>query len=86
MYFLAFLTALGHGAMSVYAVYQGIQYEITEVGDGQWRWEFVPPHGPRRIGRAIGTPEWAFTVVRRAIQVWHLMNRRKAKEFGKEAA
>jgi hypothetical protein len=61
--------------MSVYASHQGIQYELAEVQPGHWRWAFVPPVGARRTGRVVGTQEWAFTVVQRAIDVWHLMNR-----------
>lgn len=61
--------------MSVYALHEGIQYQITEIRSGEWQWSFTPPAGASRSGRVVGEFEWAVTVVRRAIDVWHLMNR-----------
>jgi hypothetical protein len=60
--------------MSVNASYGGIEYKITEARGG-WQWSFIPPFGPIRSGRVTGDIEWAVTVARRAIDVWHLMNR-----------
>ena len=61
--------------MSLYALHRGVQYEMSEVVPGQWQWAFAPPTGPRRSGRVQGEFQFALTVVRRAIDVWHLMNR-----------
>jgi hypothetical protein len=61
--------------MAVQAFHKGIQYELEEVRSGEWRWSFTPPTGARRAGRVIGEMEWATVVVRRAIDIWHLMNR-----------
>jgi hypothetical protein len=61
--------------MSVQASHQDIQYEIEQIRAGEWRWSFQPPTGSRCGGRVIGEPEWAMTVARRAIEVWHLMNK-----------
>ena len=66
--------------MSVYALHQAIQYQITEIRTREWRWSFTPPTGPGRSGHVVGEFEWAVTVVRRAIDVWHLMNRRADSE------
>ena len=68
--------------MSVHALHQGIQYQITEVRFGEWQWSFTPPVGKARSGRVVGELQWAVTVTRRAIDVWHLMNR----GVGSEAA
>ena len=57
------------------ARHRGIPYQITEIRPGEWRWSFTPPAGSARAGRVIGAFEWAATVVRRAIDVWFLMNR-----------
>jgi hypothetical protein len=62
-------------AVSVYASHEGISFELVEIRPGEWRWAFSPPAGARRSGRVHGEQQWAFTVVRRAIEVWHLMNR-----------
>lgn len=59
----------------MYALHDGIQYEIEEIRSGEWRWSFTPPGGPRRSGRVVGELAWATTVARRAIEVWNLMNR-----------
>jgi hypothetical protein len=61
--------------MSVYASYQDIQYELEEVRSGEWRWSFTPPTGARRTGRVLGEYGFVLSVVQRAIEVWHLMNR-----------
>ena len=61
--------------MSVYALHRGMQYQITELRSGEWQWSFMPPFGAVRAGRVTGEFQWAVTVVRRAIDVWHLMNR-----------
>jgi hypothetical protein len=61
--------------MTVHASHQGIQYQLEEVRNGEWRWSFAPPTGARRTGRVVGRPEWAITVVHRAIDVWHMMNK-----------
>jgi hypothetical protein len=61
--------------MTVHASHQGIQYQLEEIRDGEWRWSFTPPTGARRTGRVVGGSEWAVTVVQRAIDVWHMMNR-----------
>jgi hypothetical protein len=50
------------------------QYQAEEVRAGEWQWSFQPPTGARRTGRVVGEPQWAMTVARRAIEVWHLMN------------
>ena len=60
--------------MTVHAVHQGIQYELEEVGAGEWRWAFDPPVGGRRTERVIGEAEWAIVAVRRAIEAWHEIN------------
>jgi hypothetical protein len=61
--------------MSVHALHDGIQYEVTEVRPGEWQWSFKPPNGANRMGRVVGDYQWAVVVARRAIDVWHLMNR-----------
>ena len=61
--------------MIVNAMYQGIQFQIVELGKGDWQWSFQPATGPRQSGRARGERGWAVTVVRRAIDIWYLMNR-----------
>ncbi len=61
--------------MSVHASHRGIQYKITAARGGGWQWSFTPPVGPSHSGRVAGDIEWAVTVARRAIDVWHLMNR-----------
>lgn len=61
--------------MSVHAVHKGIQYTLEKAGDRQWRWSFTPPKGSSRSGRVRGEYQFALTVVRRGIDVWHLMNR-----------
>lgn len=61
--------------MPTYASHQGITFELVETGPDSWGWSFAPPTGVRRSGRVVGEQEWAFTVARRAIEVWHLMNR-----------
>jgi len=61
--------------MTVYALHQGIRYEISELRSGEWQWSFRPPTGALRTGRVIGSRDWAITVVQRAIEVWYLMNR-----------
>jgi hypothetical protein len=61
--------------VSVQASYQGISYELSKTRDGQWRWTFIPPTGPSRSGRVRGELSFAQSVVRRAIDVWRLMNR-----------
>jgi hypothetical protein len=61
--------------MTVNAIYQGVQYQIEELSKGEWQWSFQPPKGPRQSGRARGESRWAVTVVQRAIDIWHLMNR-----------
>jgi hypothetical protein len=61
--------------MTVHASHRGIRYEIEEIRSGEWQWSFLPPTGARRAGRLMGEHEWAITVARRAIEVWHLMNR-----------
>jgi hypothetical protein len=66
---------VGGGSMSVYASHQGIQYELSEVQPGEWRWAFTPPAGPLRTGHVRGEFQFAVTVVQRAIEVWILMNR-----------
>lgn len=60
--------------MAVFASYQGISFELVETRTGEWRWSFAPPVGARRAGRVVGQQDWAFTVVYRAIEVWHQMN------------
>ena len=60
--------------MSVSATYQGISYQLEEVGNGEWRWSFTPPIGARQTGRVVGGSAWAAVVARRAIEVWRLMN------------
>jgi len=57
--------------MSVYALHQGLQYEMQSVGEGEWRWSFHPPGEKPRSGRVVGEPEQAMAVARRAIEVWH---------------
>jgi hypothetical protein len=61
--------------MSVHATYQDIQHELAEIRKGEWRWSFTPPTGAPRTGRVVGEYMFAVGVVRRAIEVWHLMNR-----------
>ena len=61
--------------MSVHALHKGIQYALEEVSSGEWLWSFTPPKGPPRSGRVRGQYQFALTVVRRGIDVWHLMNR-----------
>jgi hypothetical protein len=65
--------------MSVHALHRGIRYELSEARPGEWRWSFVPPKGPRRSGRVRGKFQFAVSVVRRAIEVWHLMNPDRSK-------
>jgi hypothetical protein len=65
--------------MSVHASHKGIQYMLEEVAPGEWRWSFAPPNGPARSGRVRGEYQFALTVVRRGINVWHLMNRGQSK-------
>ena len=60
--------------MSVYGSYRGISYELVETSPGAWTWSFAPPTGAPRSGRVVGEQPWAFVVVQRAIEVWHLMN------------
>lgn len=66
--------------MSMYASHQGIQYELSESSTGEWQWAFTPPTGPRRSGRVQGEFQFAVTVIQRAIEVWHLMNRNGKSE------
>lgn len=66
--------------MSVYASHQGISYELVETKPGEWSWSFTPPAGKRRSGRVIAEQQFAFTVVQRAIEVWHQMNPVKRSE------
>jgi hypothetical protein len=61
--------------MSVHGVHEGIQYEISASRPGEWQWSLTPPKGARRTGRVVGDYQWAVVVARRAIEVWHLMNR-----------
>jgi hypothetical protein len=61
--------------MTAKAIYQGVQYQIEELSKGEWEWSFQPPTGRRQSGRARGERRWAVIVVRRAIDIWHLMNR-----------
>jgi hypothetical protein len=61
--------------MSVQTAHRGILYKIAEARGGGWQWSFTPPAGPSCSGRVAGDLEWAITVARRAIDVWHLMNR-----------
>lgn len=61
--------------MSVYASHQGISYELVETRPGEWRWSFTPRTGKPRVGRVVAEQQFAFTVVQRAIEVWHQMNR-----------
>jgi|1185.fasta_scaffold1611616_1 hypothetical protein len=60
--------------MTVYALHEGIQFQLEEVRPGEWRWSFQPPTGPGRSGRVMGNERWARVVARRAIDIWHLMN------------
>ena len=60
--------------MSVHALHQGIQYELEEVRPGEWRWSVTPPEGKPKSGVVRGGYVFAVSVVRRAIEVWHLMN------------
>jgi hypothetical protein len=62
--------------MEQHASHRGIQYKITAARGGGWRWSFTPPVGPSHSGQVAGDIAWAVTVARRAIDVWHLMNRR----------
>jgi hypothetical protein len=39
--------------MSVYALHEGIQYQIDEIRAGEWRWSFVPPTGANRSGEWV---------------------------------
>ena len=66
--------------MSVDASHRGIQYKLSEIGEDEWRWAFTPPSGPPRSGIVEGEYGFALTVVRRAIEVWHLMNRSHQSE------
>jgi len=66
--------------MSVHASHRGIQYKIIKARDGGWQWSFTPPVGPSCSGRVAGDIAWAVTVARRAIDVWHLMNRGRRNE------
>jgi hypothetical protein len=61
--------------MSVHALHKAIQYRLEEVVPGEWHWSFAPPKGLARSGRVRGQYQFAQTVVRRAIDIWHLMNR-----------
>jgi hypothetical protein len=61
--------------MAVNATYRGVQYQLEELTKADWQWSFQPSTGPRQSGRARGERRWAVTVVRRAIDIWHLMNR-----------
>jgi len=60
--------------MTVHAVHQGIQYELEEIGEDEWRWTFHPPVGGRRTEKVVGEAEWAIVVVQRAIETWHEIN------------
>ncbi len=60
--------------MSIHALHQGIQYTLEETAPGEWAWSFAPPNGSRRAGRVRGGYRFALSVVRRGIEVWHLMN------------
>jgi hypothetical protein len=57
------------------ATYRRISYQIEDVGEGMRQWSFEPPEGARQTARVRGEAWWATTVVRRAIDIWHLMNR-----------
>lgn len=61
--------------MSIHALHKGIQYTLEESAPDEWQWSFAPPTGPARSGRVRGEYQFALTVVRRGINVWHLMNR-----------
>ena len=61
--------------MSIHALHKGIQYTLEEVARDEWQWSFAPPQGPSRTGRVRGQYQFALSVVRRGIDVWHLMNR-----------
>jgi hypothetical protein len=60
--------------MNVYALHQGIQYHVEELGTGVWRWSFTTPTGTLRTGRVIGERLWAAAVACRAIEVWRQMH------------
>jgi len=60
--------------MTVHASYNGIQYRLEEVANGEWRWSFIPPTGAARTGRVRGEYQFGLIVVQRAIDVWTMMN------------
>ena len=60
--------------MTVHASYNGIQYRLEEVANGEWRWSFIPPTGAGRTGRVRGEYQFGLMVVQRAIDVWNMMN------------
>jgi len=64
---------------TVHARYRGIQFTLVETAAGRCRWSFVSPEGRHRDGRVNGDMRWATTVVRRGIDVWHLMNPDRSK-------
>lgn len=57
-------------AMSLHALHQGVQYQLEEIASGEWEWSFIPPSGLLCAGRVSGEPEWAMTLVKRAIEIW----------------
>jgi hypothetical protein len=65
--------------MSVHAQHRGIQYRLEEVQPGDWRWAVTPPDGRMKTGRVRGEFQFAASVARRVIEVWHLMNRGHSK-------
>jgi hypothetical protein len=60
--------------MSIRAAHRGISYQVSRGRSGAWLWSFAPPSGKPCTGRVMGEPEFATIVVRRAIDVWLLMN------------
>ena len=52
--------------------HKGVEYGITDLGDGKWKWAFYPKKetGQSRHGEILGTREQAEIACRRAIDAW----------------
>jgi len=52
--------------------YKGVEYAVTNRGDGDWSWAFYPKKesGPSQKGAVKGTREQAEAVCKAAIDAW----------------
>jgi hypothetical protein len=52
--------------------YKGVEYGITNLGDGKWKWVFYPnkKEGQSQHGEIVGTREQAEIACKKAIDAW----------------